>query len=264
MRIRWGIAVLLLLFCAEALLAQMARLPDLDRAVVPVVYPLERSGHTAQGCERIRYTFFGNAFFAGCRGRLLTAAHVIEPFPQRDEVFVLLRVEEKALPGADCWRMVRASVIAADRDADLAILEIPSEHLGKAAADYFTLVKNPPTAGSLVEMALFKPARVESWTDGAARIETRRGQILKTERKHISPETALVDVYLLSADVVPGESGAPLYDPDSGEVVGIVSGISRGGLTQKEGEAGGGRGAAVPVSYIRSLLDRAGCASANH
>lgn len=256
LRVSWALALLL---CAVRSAAQVpVRLPDLDKAVVPIVYPLENAGRSTSGCERVRYSYFGNAFFVGCDGFLLTAAHVLDPFTDPGQVSLLVPDEKHAALGGDCWRLVRARLLARDRDRDVALLQVESGLVARGESERFTLARKAAAVGAAIEIALFKPASASRWTDGAARVETRHGRILAIDSKRARPEGALTEVYLISAEVDQGDSGAPLYDAESGEVIGIVSGISGGRGVKASQEDAEHRGAAVPLDAIRSLLEKSG------
>jgi serine protease Do len=61
-------------------------------------------------------------------------------------------------------------------------------------------------------------------------------------------------VFQLDATAYPGNSGSPVYDPDSGEVLGIVNmvfvkGTKEAALTQPSGIT-----YAIPASHLQSLL----------
>jgi S1-C subfamily serine protease len=65
-------------------------------------------------------------------------------------------------------------------------------------------------------------------------------------------------MFQLDATAFPGNSGSPLYRPENGEVVGIVSRISAESQGQHGRVSPGGVAYAVPTSYVHDLLDRAG------
>jgi S1-C subfamily serine protease len=63
-------------------------------------------------------------------------------------------------------------------------------------------------------------------------------------------------VFQLDATAYPGNSGSPLYDPDTGEVLGVVNmvfvkGTKESALTQPSGIT-----YAVPSSHLEQLLKR--------
>ena len=62
------------------------------------------------------------------------------------------------------------------------------------------------------------------------------------------------DVFQLDATAYPGNSGSPVYLPDSGEVIGVINSVavkeSRESILQKPS----GISYAIPVKYVRALL----------
>jgi S1-C subfamily serine protease len=69
--------------------------------------------------------------------------------------------------------------------------------------------------------------------------------------------TGAYPVFQLDATAYPGNSGSPVYDPETGEVFGIVNmvfvkGTKESVLTQPSGIA-----YAVPAKHLKSLLDKA-------
>jgi S1-C subfamily serine protease len=68
--------------------------------------------------------------------------------------------------------------------------------------------------------------------------------------------TGAYPVFQLDATAYPGNSGSPLYDPESGEVVGIINmvfvkGTKESVLTQPSGIT-----YAVPSKHLQALLDK--------
>ena len=65
------------------------------------------------------------------------------------------------------------------------------------------------------------------------------------------------DVYQLDATAYPGNSGSPVYNPQTGRVVGVINSV----LVKKTKEAAltdpSGITYAIPVRYVRALLDGA-------
>jgi serine protease Do len=65
------------------------------------------------------------------------------------------------------------------------------------------------------------------------------------------------EVFQLDATAYPGNSGSPLYDPDTGEVVGIVNMVFVKSTKEKALAEPSGISYAIPASYVRELLRRA-------
>lgn len=64
------------------------------------------------------------------------------------------------------------------------------------------------------------------------------------------------EVFQLDGTAYPGSSGSPLYDPDSGEVYGIVNMVFVKGKKESALSNPSGISYAIPGSYIRDLLKR--------
>lgn len=63
-------------------------------------------------------------------------------------------------------------------------------------------------------------------------------------------------IFQLDATAYPGNSGSPLYDPESGVVYGIINAVLVKGLKETAITSPSGITYAIPATYIRQLLDR--------
>jgi serine protease Do len=76
------------------------------------------------------------------------------------------------------------------------------------------------------------------------------------EKKIISRLTAPYKVFQLDATAYPGNSGRPLYQPDTGQVVGIINKVfiqeSKETIIQKPS----GISYAIPVNHLQELLKK--------
>lgn len=68
------------------------------------------------------------------------------------------------------------------------------------------------------------------------------------------------DVFQLDATAYPGNSGSPLYDPGTGEVVAVVNMVLVKGKKESMLSEPSGISYAIPVAYVHSLLRKAGLA----
>jgi len=64
-------------------------------------------------------------------------------------------------------------------------------------------------------------------------------------------------IFQLDAVAYPGNSGSPLYDPDSGEVLGIINSVFVKGAKENAIKDPSGITYAIPAKYLRALLDDA-------
>jgi serine protease Do len=68
------------------------------------------------------------------------------------------------------------------------------------------------------------------------------------------------DVFQLDATAYPGNSGSPLYDPETGEVVGVINKVFVKESKEAVLEKPSGITYAIPVRYVKELLRDAGLA----
>ena len=63
------------------------------------------------------------------------------------------------------------------------------------------------------------------------------------------------DVFQLDATAYPGNSGSPLYDPDTGEVIGVINMVFVKGTKEAAISAPSGITYAIPIDYVKRLLE---------
>jgi S1-C subfamily serine protease len=164
--------------------------------------------------------------------------------------------------GRDRQMTVRgARLVATDRDRDLALLRIdgdplPPLKLGDSSRVregwqlYFTgypigsaLGLNPSThrAGLASIIPIFTPL------PSASQLTTRTLKQAKDA----------YEVFGLDAIAYPGNSGSPVWHPDSGEVLGVVNSVYVKGAKEAAISAPSGISYAIPVKYVHQLLERA-------
>lgn len=164
--------------------------------------------------------------------------------------------------GRDRQMTVRpAKLIATDRARDLALLKIegdplPALKLGDSSRVregwqlYFTgypigsvLGLNPSThrAGLAAIIPIFTPL------PSAAQLTVRTLKQAKDA----------YEVFGLDAVAYPGNSGSPVWHPDTGEVLGVVNSVYVKGAKETALSAPSGISYAIPVKYVHQLLERA-------
>ena len=65
------------------------------------------------------------------------------------------------------------------------------------------------------------------------------------------------EVYELDAIAYPGNSGSPVWHPDTGEVLGVVNSVYVKGAKEAALSAPSGISYAIPVKYVHQLLEQA-------
>ncbi|MGV8991539.1 MAG: S1 family peptidase [Thiobacillus sp.] len=154
-----------------------------------------------------------------------------------------------------------AQLIATDKARDLALLKIsgkplPALRLGDSTTVregwqlYFTgypigsvLGLNPSThrAGLAAIIPIFTPLQ------NASQLNVR------TLRQAQDP----YEVFELDAIAYPGNSGSPVWNPDTGEVLGVVNSVYVKGAKEAALSAPSGISYAIPAKYVKHLLEQA-------
>lgn len=210
------------------------------------------------------FLFRGTGFAVGDGRHVLTAAHVVAV------ALDVARMERLVvMAGSGRGERREAEKVAVDVVHDLALLRISGPplrplRLGRSrgvreGADYaFT---GFPLGTLLGLYAATHRATVAAIAPVVMPQPTARRLDPATVRRLKSP----FRVFQLDATAYPGNSGSPLYDVRTGEVVGVVSqvvvrGPGNGGAPNGGIPRPGGITYAIPVDFARPLLERAGLA----
>jgi hypothetical protein len=246
-------------------------------AVCPVVYQLDDSP-TRHGYH---YIFYGNAFFINRDGYLLTAAHVLSEFRDGGQPSILL-----SRPSAPP-RLVKVSVVAIDAVHDVAILRAtPNPFDAGYTVAALALADARPSAGDPLAIEALRPARAKDPETFELPVpESYHATTLTYRAINLDPAaisahapalnlaaTQLTDIFLFSHEVIRGQSGAPVTAPATRQVVGLIEGrwLHQTSESPAPGRASGAaataravtaipsltQGAAVPISYAKSLLQK--------
>ncbi|MEQ1661618.1 MAG: serine protease [Thiobacillus sp.] len=195
--------------------------------------------------------------FAVLDGRhVISCAHVLDKMldTEKNETHAVFL-------GRDRQMTVRAAkLLAVDRARDLAVLKIegeplPALKLGDSSRAregeqwYFTgypigsvLGLNPSThrAGLAAIIPAFTPVA------SASQLNVRA----------LKQAAEPYEVFELDAIAYPGNSGSPVWHPDTGEVLGVVNSVYVKGAKETALTAPSGISYAIPVRYVQELLGR--------
>ncbi|NRR30577.1 trypsin-like peptidase domain-containing protein [Oxalobacteraceae bacterium] len=200
-------------------------------------------------------SFIGTGFAVGDGRSIITAAHVIVDLMQGDTpqtIGVLVGLREVA-------QFRAASVVAIDREHDLAHLQINGTPLPvMTLGDSNKVVEGSTLAftGFPLGMALglhhvTHRGMVSAITPVAMPPVTSR----KLEPKLLQQlQKPVYTVFQLDGTAYPGSSGSPLYDPDSGLVLGVINMVYIKGLKESAISNPSGITYAIPSNFIRALL----------
>jgi len=225
-------------------------------AICPIVYPVDQSA-SARG---VHFLFYGNGFFINNGGYLLTVAHVLTQL-HGGQPYVLLRTR------AGAPQVVRAVVVALDRDHDVAVLRVtPNPFDGKYEVSFLPLAYPRQQRGAAVLAAARRPSKPkEAYTNDAFIEERSPGELYDFEFSQLEKNRGDTELFLFNHPVQFGQSGAPVVSADSRqaatpEVVGLVEGqwlrSSLVPLTTAVTQGDPGVGAAIPIHYAIALLEQ--------
>ena len=229
-------------------------LPDTIEKVKPAVVAIG----TFQKTRRPPSIFRGTGFVVADGLHVVTNAHVL---PEK------LDVEKRELiavfAGNTSQMEIReASKMAEDREHDLAVLKItgrplPTVSLGSPQrvreGEIYAFTGFP--IGMVLGLNAVTHRGIVSAISPIA-IPQLSAQLL--EKNVVARLTAPYNVFQLDATAYPGNSGSPLYDPATGQVVGIINKVfvqeSKETVIQKPS----GISYAIPVNHIKELLRKLG------
>lgn len=230
------------------------------QATIERVRPSILAIGTFQATRVPQFSFRGTGFVVGDGTLAATNAHVLpgalEPGADPEQLVAVL-------PGSDGSRTTlrKLTRVAIDADHDLALLKMDGAPLkplalrdssGIAEGDslFFT---GFPIGGAL---GLF-PATHRAMIAAIAPIAIPSVSSQRLDPKSIRRlRDSAFSMFQLDATAFPGNSGSPLYDPATGEVVGVlnmvfVKGTKEAALTQPSGIS-----YAVPSRFLIDLLAR--------
>lgn len=197
----------------------------------------------------------GTGFALGNGSVIATNAHVIPAAlntAQQETLAVLIK------QGDELHRR-NATLLATDADHDLALLRISGPSLPalkiKPAADVregqAVAFIGFPIGGSLG----FSPVTHHGIISSITPIALPAGNSAQLKEKPIRRlRSGAFSIYQLDATAYPGNSGGPLFDVDTGEVVGILNMVFIKGTKESALEKPSGISYAIPASFLQDLI----------
>lgn len=202
--------------------------------------------------------FLGTGFAVGDGTLVLTNAHVVPEGVEGSKLETLGVVVAKNETETDLRLAVR---VAQDKERDLILLKIsgpplPALELGDSNAaregQGFAFTGFP------IGMVLgFHPVTHRAMLSSITPIVLPAHNSKRLDSKSISQlKKSAFPVFQLDGTAYPGNSGSPLYDPDTGVVYGIISMVLIKGLKESVLSQPSGITYAIPSSYLRDFLQR--------
>ena len=198
----------------------------------------------------------GTGFAVGNGTLIATNAHVIPEALNTGSNEVLAVVQ--VLPGGRATQRP-ASVVASDKTHDLAVLRIAGPPFPPLTLQSGELVREGQDVaftgfpiGTVLGLAPVTHRGIISAITPVA-IPSATAQQLNA--KVISRlKTGSFEVYQLDGTAYPGNSGGPLFEPDQGEVIGVINMVFVKGTKESALSQPSGISYAIPVRYLQELL----------
>jgi serine protease Do len=157
-------------------------------------------------------------------------------------------------------RMRSASVLALDKSHDLALLRIDGPALPALNLRDSGTVKEGQTiafTGFPIGGALgFSPVTHRGMVSAITPIALPSGNAQQLKENVIRRlKSGSFDIFQLDGTAYPGNSGGPLFDVDTGEVIGIINMVLVKGTKEAALSHPSGISYAIPANYLKRLLD---------
>ena len=233
--------------------ADLARadLPDTVARIKPSVVLVGTFSET----DNPRFTFRGTGFVVETGNWVVTNVHVLPDSPL-SELGKKLAVQ--VWSGPNRWAMRQAKVLALDRAHDLSLLIIdgPSVPALKISASVpregsAVAFTGFPIGGALGFSHVTHRATLSAIT--AIALPSANSQQLN-ERAIRQLRGGSFDIFRFDGTAYPGNSGGPVFDPETGEVLAVINSVLVKGSRETALSQPSGISYGIPAEYVRRLL----------
>lgn len=227
-----------------------AGVPEIVRAARPSVLPIGRFDPLANP----RFGFRGTAFVVGDGRQVITNNHVVPPGEAPGWV-----LQQPLAGGGHEWR--RLTLSARDAEHDLALLALEGEPLPPLALapddapreGLAVLLMGFPIGGVLG----FQPVTHRGLVSSIAPVALPAANAAQLRATSIAAlRGGGFDILQLDATAYPGNSGGPVLDAETGQVLGVVNMVLTKGSREAALSAPSGISYAIPGRWVRALLAR--------
>lgn len=252
------LAVLTFFLCACITSLVSAQVPETIARVKPSVVIVGSYNAT----NSPRFTLRGTGFVVGYGNWVVTNAHVIPESAGVDlnsKLVVQVRTEAKTATGQGDWQLRSAKLLDIDKLHDLALLQFDGPAVQKLTVRDSDTVREGqsvafmgfPIGGALGFSSVTHRGMVSSITP--ITLPSASAQQLNA-RTVASLRSGPFNIFQLDATAYPGNSGGPVFDPETGDVLGVINMVfikrtKESALTDPSGIS-----YAIPSKFVIQLL----------
>lgn len=249
----WGF---LLLFLPPSRAAELeaSALPTTIERVKPSVVAIG----TLQATRRPPGKFLGTGFVVGDGGYVLTNAHVASRSlaTEEKEAIVLFIGDRNSASSREL------TLVAQDPGHDLSLFKISGAPLIPLKLGDSDRVREGEvyafTGFPIGSVLGLRPVTHRGLISAITPIATPPDASAQLDPKTIKRLQSPFDAFQLDATAYPGNSGSPLYHPQTGEVIGVVNMVFVKETKESVLEKPSGISYAIPINFAVDLLRRAG------
>jgi S1-C subfamily serine protease len=201
----------------------------------------------------------GTGFVVGNGKHVVTNSHVVPRTldqGRREQVAIYL-AGRSGRP-----EMRKAQVVKRDVIHDLCLLRFDGPRIRPLRLGRASEVREGEliafTGFPILEVLGLYPATHEGIVSAIAPIALVPDLELAPDKRSLHKIMRPFRAFWLDATAYPGNSGSPVYDAESGQVVGVINSVRRGPENASPIASPSGISFAVPVRFVRNLLEMAG------
>lgn len=203
-----------------------------------------------------RFLFRGTGFIAGNDNLAITNAHVL---PDVADIGSSRRLVAQVAGKDGKWARRELVILQIDRDRDLALLKVAGEVLpaltlaadGEAQEGSSIAFMGFPIGGALGFSLVTHRGIVSSIAPIAL---PQAGAQVLNEKSIRKLREGSFNIFQLDATAYPGNSGGPVFDIESGRVIGVINMVLIKGSRESALSNPSGISYAIPVDSVRRLL----------
>jgi S1-C subfamily serine protease len=208
-----------------------------------------------------RFRLAGTGFVAAEGNLVVTNAHVLSEQATARAGEPGTRQVVQVWRGPRQWEMREASVVRVDPARDLALLRVdgtpvPPMMLADPASvnEGLSIAFIGFPIGGVLGYAPVTHRGIVSSITTVALPAAQAGQLNERAVRRIAEGN--FEIYQLDAVAYPGNSGGPVFNADTGEVVGVINMVMVRGTRESALSNPTGLTYAIPVKFVRELIER--------